>query len=149
VSTTVSAHGDTQIVMRRAFHAPKAKVFAAITQPELLKGWFGADGWELVVAEVDLRVGGRWRFESIGPGGEKMGQGGVYTLIEPFDRIAYTERYDDQWVAGETLIEVELTQNTTMITTITFPSKEIRDAALRSPMEAGVGQSHDRLEKLL
>lgn len=145
----MSAHGDTQIVMRRAFDAPREKVFAAITQPELLKRWFGADGWELAVAEVDLRVGGRWRFESAGPGGEKMGQGGVYTLIEPFDRIAYTERYDDQWIAGETLIEVELTESTLMITTITFPSKEVRDAALRSPMERGVNQSHDRLEKLL
>ena len=72
----VHAPGDREIVLSRLFDAPASLVFAAFTRPELLVRWYGARGWRLVECEVDLRVGGRWRFVSQGPGGERMGQSG-------------------------------------------------------------------------
>ena len=77
-SLTVTTPTDRQIVLTRVFDAPRRLVFAAFTRPELLRRWFGARGWNLVVCEVDLRVGGGWRFVSRGPDGAEMGQGGVY-----------------------------------------------------------------------
>lgn len=148
-STAVSAPNDTQIVMTREFDAPRDLVFKALTTPDLLKRWFGADGWELVECEIDLRVGGAWRFVSVGPGGLRMGQSGVYTEILPGSRLAYTERYDDQWFPGTALVEADLLGSTTMISTLTFPDKDTRDLVLASPMEQGVNASHNRLEKLL
>jgi uncharacterized protein YndB with AHSA1/START domain len=148
-STTVSTPTDTQIVMTRELDAPRDLVFRALTTPELLKRWFGADGWELVECEIDLRVGGEWRFVSVGPGGLRMGHGGVYTEILPGSRLAYTERYDDQWFPGIAQVEADLLGATTMITTLTFPDKNTRDLVLASPMERGINESHRRLEKVL
>lgn len=147
--TSVSTPSDTQIVMTREFAAPRDLVFRALTTPDLLKRWFGADGWELAECEIDLRVGGAWRFVSVGPGGMRMGHGGVYTEIVPGSRLAYTETYDDQWFPGTAQVEADLLASTTMITTLTFPDKNIRDLVLASPMERGVNESHRRLEKLL
>lgn len=148
-TTTVSTPTDTKIVMTREFDAPRDLVFRALTTPELLKRWLGADGWELVECEIDLRVGGAWRFVSVGPGGARMGHGGVYTEIVPDSRLAYTERYDDQWFPGTAQVEADLLGSTIMISTLTFPDKQIRDLVLASPMERGVNEGHRRLEKLL
>ena len=148
-TTVVSTPADTQIVMTREFDAPRDLVFKALTTPDLLKRWLGADGWELVECEIDLRVGGAWRFVSAGPGGLRMGHGGVYTEIVPGSRLAYTESYDDQWFPGTALVEADLLGSTTMISTLTFPDKQVRDAVLASPMERGINESHRRLEKLL
>ena len=151
--TAVTTPTDTQIVMTCEFDAARDLVFKALTTPDLLKRWFGADGWELVECEIDLRVGGQWRFVSVGPGGLRMGHGGVYTEIVPGSRLAYTERYDDQWFPGTAQVEADLlgsgTASTTMISTLTFPDKQVRDMVLASPMERGVNESHSRLEKLL
>jgi len=144
----VTTPTDTQIVMTREFDAPRDLVFRALTTPDLLKRWFGADGWELVECEIDLRVGGRWRFVSVGPGGLRMGHGGVYTELSG-SRLAYTETYDDQWFPGTAQVEADLLGSTTMISTLTFPDKTTRDMVLASPMERGVNESHHRLEKLL
>ena len=148
-TTVVTTPTDTQIVMTREFDAPRDLVFRALTTPDLLKRWFGADGWQLVECEIDLRVGGHWRFVSVGPGGLRMGHGGVYTEIVPGSRLAYTERYDDQWFPGTAQVEADLLGSTTMISTLIFPDKQVRDLVLASPMERGVNESHSRLEKLL
>ena len=149
MTTVVTTPNDTQIVMTREFDAPRDLVFKALTTPDLLKRWFGADGWELVECEIDLRVGGQWRFVSVGPGGMRMGHGGVYTEIVPGSRLAYTETYDDQWFPGTAQVEADLLGSTTMISTLTFPDKNIRDLVLASPMERGINESNNRLEKLL
>lgn len=149
---TVTATSDTEITMIRAFDAPRHLVFAALTRPELLMRWLGAQGWNLVTCDIDLRVGGAWRFVSHGPGGAKMGHGGVYQEITPVERLVYTESYDGQWVGGESLVTAELAESagrTTLTTTIRYPSREVRDQALRSPMERGVGESYRRLDELL
>jgi uncharacterized protein YndB with AHSA1/START domain len=150
---TVDAPGDREIVLSRAFDAPAHLVFAALTRPELVKRWLGARGWQVVDATVDLRVGGAWRFVSRGPGGARMGHGGIYREVVPGERLVYTEEYDDRWHDGEALVRVELAEapagRTTMTTTLTYGSRAIRDLVLSSPMARGVGEGYDRLDELL
>ena len=152
MSLTVTTPADRDIVLSRAFDAPRHLVFAALTRPELLRRWYGARGWNLVVCEVDLRVGGAWRFVSRGPDGTEMGQGGVYQVIEPPGRLVYTELFDNQSYPGESLISHELTElaeRTTLTTTVRYASREGRDTVLRYPMARGVGESYDRLAAVL
>jgi uncharacterized protein YndB with AHSA1/START domain len=148
----VTAPTDREIVLTRSFDAPRRLVFAAWTQPELLRRWFGARRWRLVECEIDLRVGGAWRFVSAGPGGERMGQGGVYRLVAPPDLLVYTELYDDQSYPGESVITHEFVERagvTTVTSTVLFATPEGRDTTLRHPMERGVGEGFDRLADLL
>jgi uncharacterized protein YndB with AHSA1/START domain len=143
---------DTTIVLTRGFDAPRRLVFDAFTKPDLLKRWFGRHGWNLVTCDIDLRVGGRWRFVSRGPGGAEMGHGGVYREVVPPERLVYTESYDDQWFPGESLVTTVLTEQgdtTTMTSTLQFPSREVRDAVIESPMREGVTESYARLDEVL
>src|SRR5712691_7085974 len=91
----VTTPTDREILLTRVFDAPRSLVFDALTQPELLKRWFGPRGWSLVVCEVDLRVGGSWRFRLRGPDGREMGMSGVYREIVLPERDAHTETFDD------------------------------------------------------
>lgn len=143
---------DREIVLQRVFDAPRGLVFDALTRPELLIRWLGARGWNLIVCEVDLRVGGAWRFVSRGPGGSEMGHGGVYRVIEPPDRLVYTELFDDQSYPGESLITQDLVERdgtTTLTSTVLFASNEGRDTALRYPMGRGVAEGYARLDQVL
>jgi uncharacterized protein YndB with AHSA1/START domain len=149
---TVTTPTDREIVLTRAFDAPRRLVFDALTKPALLRRWFGARGWNLVVCEVDLRVGGGWRFVARGPGGAEQGHGGVYREILPPGRLVYTELYDDQSYPGETLITHVLDERdgrTTLTSTVRYASREGRDTVLRYPMRRGVAESYDRLAELL
>jgi uncharacterized protein YndB with AHSA1/START domain len=148
----VTTPTDREIVLTRVFDAPRRMVFDALTKPELLKRWFGARGWNLVVCEVDLRVGGTWRFVSRGPGGEDMGHGGVYREILPPERLVCTELFDDQSYPGESLITHELaeqTGKTTLTSTLLYASREGRDVVLSYPMARGVAEGDDRLTEML
>jgi uncharacterized protein YndB with AHSA1/START domain len=139
-------------VLSRLFDAPAPLVFAAFTRPELLVRWYGARGWQLVECDVDLRVGGRWRFVSRGPGSQRMVQSGTYQRIEPAHRLDCTELFDEQSYPGETLVSHEFTElagRTTVTTTLRYATPEGRDTALRHPMARGVGQSYARLTELL
>lgn len=149
MSVTISTPSPREIRMVRAFAAQRERIFAALTEPELLKNWYGAKGWWLTDAQIDLRVGGAWRFVSAGPGGVTMASGGVYREITPPSRLVYTERFDDQWYTGESLVTAELTGATTLTTTLLFETREIRDHVLRSPMERGLGESYARLDTLI
>jgi uncharacterized protein YndB with AHSA1/START domain len=148
----VTAVGDRQIVMTRGFDAPRELVFAAYTRPELLKRWLGVrGGWSMAVCEVDLRVGGAYRWVWRGPDGAEMGMGGVYREIVPNERIVCTEKFDQAWYPGEAVGTVELAEQggkTTLTVTIVYESKEARDAVLKSPMEQGVAASYDRLAEI-
>jgi uncharacterized protein YndB with AHSA1/START domain len=149
---TVTTPTDREIVLTRVFDAPRRMVFDALTKPELLKRWFGARGWNLVVCEVDLRVGGTWRYVSRGPDGTDMGHGGVYSVILPPDRLVYTELFDDQSYPGESLIThvlVERDGKTTLTSTLLYASREGRDIVLSYPMERGVAEGYDRLSETL
>ena len=88
--------------MTRVFDAPRSLVFDAWTKPELLKRWLGVrGGWSMVVCEVDLKVGGTYRFVWRGPDKAEMGMGGVYREIVPPERLVATESFDDPWYPGE------------------------------------------------
>jgi uncharacterized protein YndB with AHSA1/START domain len=148
----VEARGDREIVMTRVFDAPRDLVFDALTKPELLKRWFGPHGWTLTECEVDLRVGGAWRFFSHGPGGHTMGMRGVYREIARPERIVYTESFDDWADAGAALITATLAEQngrTTLTVVSLAPTREVRDAVLASGMEHGAAETYDRLADLL
>jgi uncharacterized protein YndB with AHSA1/START domain len=146
----VTLPSEREIVMTRVFNAPRQMIYDAWTKPELLKRWFGPRGWSLVVCEIDLRVGGKWRFVLRGPDGNEMGMGGVYRELAPPERDVHTEKFDDY--PGESLVTGVLVENdgkTTMTATILYPSQEVRDIVVKSGMEHGAAESYDRLAEML
>ena len=149
----VTTPSDREIAMTRVFDAPRSLVFDAWTKPELLKRWLGVFGdWSFAVCEVDLKVGGKYRYVWRGKDGKEMGMGGVYREIVPQERLVCTELFDEAWYAGESLITTILVEQggrTTMTTTMLYVSQEVRDGVLKSGMESGVAASYDRLTELL
>jgi uncharacterized protein YndB with AHSA1/START domain len=151
-SLIITTPSDREIAMARVFDAPRRLVFDAYTKPELLKRWFGPVGWTLVVCEIDLRVGGSYRYVMRKDTGVEMGMGGVYREIVRPDRIVAAESFDDPWYEGEAIATTTLAERggkTTLTTTVRYDSKQIRDAVLRTPMESGVESSYNRLAELL
>ena len=150
----VTTPSDREIAMTRVFDAPRRLVYDAYTKPELVKRWLlGPPGWSMPVCEIDLRVGGkyRWVWRS-DKDGTTMGISGVYREIVPPERLVTTERFDEAWYPGEglnTLVLVEKGDRTTLTQTMRYESKEARDAVLKSGMEKGVEASYDRLAELL
>jgi uncharacterized protein YndB with AHSA1/START domain len=146
----VTTPSDCEIVLTRVFDAPRRLVFDAFSKLELLKRWFGPRGWSLVVCEVDLKVGGGFRFVLRGPDGKEMGMRGVYREIAPPERSVHMESFDD--FPGEsqvTAVFVEEGGKTTLTATVLYPSREVRDAVLKSGMEHGAAESYDKLNELL
>ena len=149
-SLKVTTPSDREVVMTRVFDAPRHLVFDAFTKPELLKRWFGPRGWSLVVCEVDLRVGGGFRFVLRGLEGQEMGMRGVYREIVPPERSVHMESFDDY--PGEsqvTAVFVEQGGQTTLTATVLYPSREVRDIVLQTGMEHGAAESYDKLAELL
>lgn len=147
----VVASGSTSLVLTRTFDAPAPLVFAALTEPDLLRRWHGARGWRLTACEVDLRPGGAWRFVSAGPAGAEMELHGLFHEVEPPVRLVQTEVHRD-WAEGEALVTTVLDETdgcTAMTVTARYSSAEVRDAVVRSPMERGAGEGYDRLATLL
>jgi len=145
---------DREIAMTRVFEAPRRLVFDAHTKPDLVKRWLlGPPGWSMPVCEIDLRVGGKYRYVwRRDTDGTQMGMGGVYREVVAPERIVNTERFDEAWYAGEalnTLVLVEKGGWTTLTQTMRYESREARDAVLKSDMESGVAASYDRLAELL
>jgi uncharacterized protein YndB with AHSA1/START domain len=146
----VTTPTEREIVLTRVFDAPRSLVFDAFTKPELLRRWFGPRGWSLVVCEVDLRVGGRWRFVLRSPDGKDMGMRGMYREIVAPDRSVHTESFDD--FPGESIVTTILVEDrgrTTLTATVLYPSQEIRDVVIKSGMEHGAAESYDKLAELL
>ena len=150
----LSTSSEREIVMTRAFDAPRQLVFDALTKPELIKRWLlGPPGWSMPVCEVDLKVGGNyryvWRHER---DGRDMGMGGVFREIVVPKRLVQTEKFDQSWYPGEALATAVLAERkgrTTLTTTVLYESQATRDGILKSGMEKGVAASYDRLEELL
>ena len=150
----VVANGEREIVMTRVFDAPRKLVFEAMSKPELLRRWLlGPDGWSMPVCEIDLRVGGKYRYVWRNTAsGQEMGMGGVYREIAVPERVVVTEKFDQAWYPGEAVCTFVLTEHagkTTLTQTILYNSQETRDAVLKSPMEAGVAASYNRLDQVL
>ena len=153
-SFKLTTSGDREILIERDFDAPRPLVFDAFTKPELVRQWLlGPDGWTMPVCEIDLRVGGRyrylWRQEATG---EEMGLGGTFREVVRPERLVATEKFDEAWYPGEavdtTLFE-EHGATTKVRMSVLYTSREARDTASRSGMEHGIVAGYDRLEKVL
>lgn len=151
-ATEVTTPSDQEILITRRFRAPRQLVWDAHTKCELLKRWlFGPDGWELAVCEMDLRVGGRYRYVWRHPEKPEMGMGGVFREVAPPERLVTTERFDPAWYAGEAVNTMVLTENagvTTLALTMRYESRETRDTVLQSGATAGMEMGYARLDKI-
>jgi uncharacterized protein YndB with AHSA1/START domain len=148
---TITTPTPREVVVTRVFNAPRRLVFDALTKPELLQRWLEAPSRSMVVCEIDLRVGGAFRFVWSGPGRSDVGMYGVYREIVRPERIVRTEAWED-WDAGESLdttVLVEREGKTTFTSTMLFPSQEVRDTVLQSGLSRSAGQSYDKLAYLL
>jgi len=150
---TIVVRGEREIVMTRSFNAPRQLVFDAFTKPELLKRWFGRMGnWSLAVCEIDLRVGGSYRYVLRSPVGPDMGLSGIYRDIVVPERIVATERFDESWYPGGavgTIVLAEQGGSTLLSHTMLYDSREARDAVMKSPMEHGVSAGYNQLDQVL
>lgn len=146
---------DRSIVITRAFAAPKRLVFEAWTKPALVKRWLGVfGGWTFDVCEMDVRVGGNYRWRWRGPNGEAMGVSGEYREVVEGERIVATERFDQSWYPGDAVGTTEFfedgsKQRTRVVTTVRYASTEARDIAVRSPMEHGMEAGYQTLDAVL
>jgi uncharacterized protein YndB with AHSA1/START domain len=148
-TATVTLPTDEQILIRREFDAPKHLVYKAWTTPELVKRWWHANRGEVTVAQIDLRVGGKWRSVAVSDGFE-VAFHGEYREIVPNERIVSTEVYegapDAETVNTLTLEEVD--GRTILEILVQHSSKESRDAQIASGMEAGLQDALTLLEQV-
>lgn len=148
----VSTPSDREIRVARAFDAPAKLVWDCHTKPELIRRWMlGPPGWSMPVCEVDLTVGGayryRWRSDA---DGTEFGSSGVHKEIVPFSRIVTSERMEGfDGEAVNTLVFEEVGGRTTATITMLFASKEARDGALQSGMSDGMAMGFDRMDDIL
>jgi uncharacterized protein YndB with AHSA1/START domain len=142
---------DREIVMTGVLDAPRRLVFEAWTKPEHLPHWMlGPAGWTMPVCDIDLCPGGAWHFVWRRSDGAEMGMHGVYREIIPPERLVTTECWGGDWPETlNTLILSEDEGKTTITSTVLYPSKEARDAALQTGMKDGASESFDRLAKYL
>jgi uncharacterized protein YndB with AHSA1/START domain len=155
----VTQPSEREVKVRRSFKAPRALVYKAYTEPQLVKRWLlGPPGWSMPVCEMDVRVGGRyrWRWRNDQDGSE-FGFAGTYREVRPTSKLVHTEAYDPGTVGGgypgnDAIVTVSFTEEggvTTVTTLIDFGSKEARDAAVATGMTDGMEQSYQLLDRLL
>ena len=151
-SFKVTTPSEQEIRLTRLFDAPRQLVFEAMTRPEHVKRWWGrlGEGYSVPVCEIDLRVGGKWRFVNAHPGGEAAFHG-EYREIAPPGRLVFTETMEPHPEPGSvvTSILTEEGGKTRLTVTARYPSREVRDIVLGTGMDRGAGISYDRLEELV
>ena len=152
-NATVTLPNDEQILITREFDAPRHLVYKAWTTPELVKRWWSGHRGEMKVAEIDLRVGGRWRYVMVANGGFEVAFHGEYREIVPNQRIVNTEVYElpgaaDAEGALNTVTFTEVDGRTTLTLLVQVPTRELRDEILSSGMEVGMQEQMELLEQL-
>jgi uncharacterized protein YndB with AHSA1/START domain len=152
-SAKVTLPTDTQILITREFDAPKHLVYRAWTTPELVRRWWSARRGEVTVADIDLRVGGAWRFVMIADNGMEVGFHGEYREIVPNERLVSTEVYEglpdgDSDPALNTLTLEEAGGRTMLTLVVETDTKEQRDAIVESGMEDGLQDALDLVEEV-
>lgn len=149
----LTTSGDRAIVMTRVFDAPRRLVFDAYTKPEFVRRWLGVlEGWQFEVCDVDLRVGGEYRYLWKGPDGMQMGMRGTFKEIVPPEKLVATEQFDESWYPGGAVSTVTLAEKagkTTLTLLVEYESEEARAAVLKTPAAEGVESGFDKLEELL
>ena len=151
-SFRVTTPSDEEIRLTRLFDAPRHLVFEAMTRPEHVKRWWGqlGEGYSVPVCEIDLRVGGAWRFVNRHPKGEAVFYG-EYREIAPPSRLVFTEIYEP-FPDAVSVVTAEFTDEggkTRFTATVRYPSLDLRNTVLASGMATGAGISYDRLEDLV
>jgi uncharacterized protein YndB with AHSA1/START domain len=149
-TATVTLPTDTEVLITREFDAPRHLVYRAWTTPELVKRWWSGQRGEVISAEIDLRVGGMWRWVMVAHGGFEVAFHGVYREIAPDERIVTTEVYEGM-PEGETLNTLTFTEKdgrTTLTLLVEHSSREHRDAHVNSGMEDGMQEAMDALERV-
>ena len=152
-SAKLTFPSDTQILITREFAAPKDLVYKAVTTPELVARWWNAKRGEVTVCEIDLRVGGKWRYVMQTPEGFEVGFHGEIRELVPNERVVQTEAYEgvpnpDDNPTVNTMTLTENDGRTTMTVLVDCPSAEVRDAIVQSGMEAGLQDAYDLLEEV-
>ena len=150
-SATVTLPTDTQIHIAREFDAPRHLVWKAYTTPELIRRWWAGSHGTVTVAEVDLRVGGRWRHVLVTGDDAEVGFHGEYREVRPYDRLVNTEIYEGAPEGGVSVVTSTFTETDgrTLLTQLCeYGSREVRDAVIDSGMEGGMQSSYDELEKV-
>ena len=149
-TAVVTLPTNTQILITRDFDAPRHLVYRAWTTPELIKRWWSARRGEVTVAEVDLRVGGAWRWVMVAEGGFEVAFHGEYRELIPDERIVCTEVYEGMPDAEalNTMTLSEKDGRTTLTILVQHTSQEHRDAHINSGMEAGMQDAMDLLEQV-
>jgi uncharacterized protein YndB with AHSA1/START domain len=149
----VATQGDRDVVFTRAFNASRELVFDCMTKPELVTRWLlGPPGWTMPVCDIDLRVGGRYRYVWRNQDGRDMGMGGVFKEIVAPEKIVATELFDEDWTGGETLTTSVLTREagrTILTTTVVYANEAARQGALVTGMADGMEMSYAKLDDLL
>ncbi len=151
---TVTLPSDTQILITREFDAPRALVWKAWTTPELVRRWWHANRGAMTLCEIDLRVGGAWRYVMVTPDGFEVGFHGEYREIVPHELLVSTEAYEgipdaDVHAAVDTLTLTELSGGRTLMTVLVdHPTKEGRDMHIESGMEDGMQDALDLAEEV-
>jgi len=149
---TVTKPSEREIKIERIFDAPRERVFAAHTDPELIPQWWGLRETETVVEEMDATTGGAWRFVTVKPDGSRIVFRGVYREVTPVERIAQTFEWDGMpgYVSAETSDFEDLGDGRTKITSVSiFYTAEERNGMLESGMEGGLNETYSRLDELL
>ena len=149
--TSYETPTDTQVVITRVVDAPRRIVFDAWTNPKYVPRWLlGPPGWTMPVCEIDLRPGGTWHYVWRRTDGSEMAMHGSYKEVVPPERLVSTESWGPQWPETvNTLVLAESGGRTTITLTIVYPSREARDAALKTGMKDGMEQGYARLDALL
>jgi uncharacterized protein YndB with AHSA1/START domain len=149
-AAVVTLPTDTQILITREFAAPRHLVYRAWTTPELIKRWWGGERGEVTSAEVDLRVGGKWRYVMVAHAGFEVAFHGEYIEIVAEERIVSTEIYEGapEAEAVSTFTLTEAAGRTTMTLLVQHQNQAYRDAHISSGMEAGMQESMGKLEQL-
>jgi uncharacterized protein YndB with AHSA1/START domain len=150
-SATVTLPADDQIVITREFDAPRHLVYRAWTTPELVRRWWSGHRGEMTVAEIDLRVGGAWRYAMNAIGGFEVAFHGEFREIVPDERLVYTEIFEGApggEAAVNTVTFAEAGGRTTVTILTELPSKQVRDMILESGMETGMQEGMDLLEQV-
>ena len=152
-SAVVSFPADTQILITREFNAPRHLVFRAHVEPDLIKRWWAGERGQVDSVEVDLRVGGHWRYVMTANGGFEVAFHGEYREIVPNERIVNTEVFegvpngdDDPAIVTYTFTEHDGRTSLTVLTEVS--SRQVRDMIIETGMEGGMQEAMDALEKV-
>ncbi len=149
----ITTPSDLEIAMTRAFDAPRPLVWEMFTRPEHVRQWWGCKHVEVTVCEIDLRVGGAYRFIGRARDGTEVPFRGVYRELVAPERMVYTEIYDVPMARDhEGVVTATFTEQagkTTVHTVVRYDSRETRDIVLGSGMESGVASGYDRIDELL